>query len=95
MTDKKTRGMTNRNAPARERGMVRLLAMAGVAACSLAGVSGAFGDPTGGQITGGSGTISQPDATTTRIDQASTKLAIDWSPPSAPPSLTSMPVPIE
>lgn len=47
-------------------------------ACGIAAAPGSFAGPTGGTVTSGQGTISTPTATSTVIDQASSRLSIDW-----------------
>ncbi|MEJ1436981.1 MAG: filamentous hemagglutinin N-terminal domain-containing protein [Candidatus Sedimenticola sp. (ex Thyasira tokunagai)] len=50
-----------------------------LSAGAVIGMSGpAYSGPEGGQVMGGSGHISLPDATTTLIQQQSQNLAIDW-----------------
>ena len=49
-----------------------------VAICFLSLVSNVLAAPTGGNVVGGSGTISTPTANTTVIEQQSQALAIDW-----------------
>src|ERR1041384_4108140 len=44
----------------------------------LGGGGVAIAGPTGGQITGGTGTITTPDGTTTNINQQSNVLNINW-----------------
>ena len=47
--------------------------------CGIAAAPNSFAGPTGGEVTGGQGTISTPNATTTVIDQASSRLSLNWS----------------
>ena len=47
-------------------------------ACGMAAAPDSWAGPTGGTVTSGQGTISTPTATSTVIDQSSSRLSIDW-----------------
>ncbi len=57
----------------------RPLLTAAIAAWVFAGGSTASAGPEGGVVVGGQGTISQPDAATTLIQQSTNRMAIDWN----------------
>ena len=60
-------------------GWARLIPAAVALGASLGIAPAAWAGPEGGQIVGGEGSIVVPDAGTTRIDQVSQALAINWS----------------
>jgi filamentous hemagglutinin family protein len=56
----------------------RLLTTTSLVALLAAGATGAFANPKGGEVVGGSATINSPDSSTLHIDQSTDKAIIDW-----------------
>ncbi len=65
-----------RNKKRQEVSSCLMVLFSGVVLLGAGGV--ALAGPTGGQVTGGTGTITNPDGTTTNINQTSNVLSINW-----------------
>ena len=61
------------------RALASRAVLGAVALLSLAASAAVHAGPTGGQVVAGSGSIQQPDAATTLVQQQSRSLAIDWT----------------